>query len=274
MPETDRLFREAYQRPLDPDVVDQLIRRTEGWAALLMLVRTSLEDKAAPEARALVAQLSAARGDLYDFLAEEVLASLSPTLTHFLTRVSVLVSVDPETGALVVDRPAPEVAGLIGEAEALGLLSRPDREAPHRFHPLVRDFLAAHLASEIGAAAVRDLHLRVAQALEPTDWFGSAWHYRAAGQPDDAARVIDAALPNILALGTVELSERIPRRLGWAIGARPRCAGLYGRDSNCRATTQSAQGSSPREAASAAGGPDRGGGAPELGEDAEPLGLR
>ena len=150
VPETDRLFREAYQRPLDPDVVDQLIRRTEGWAALLMLVRTSLEDKAAPEARALVAQLSAARGDLYDFLAEEVLASLSPTLTHFLTRVSVLVSVDPETGALVVDRPAPEVAGLIGEAEALGLLSRPDREAPHRFHPLVRDFLAAHLASEIG----------------------------------------------------------------------------------------------------------------------------
>ena len=207
VPETDRLFREAYQRPLDPDVVDQLIRRTEGWAALLMLVRTSLEDKAAPEARALVAQLSAARGDLYDFLAEEVLVSLSPTLTHFLTRVSVLVSVDPETGSLVVDRPAPEVAGLIGEAEALGLLSRPDREAPHRFHPLVRDFLAAHLASEIGAAAVRELHLRVAQALEPTDWFGSAWHYRAAGQPEDAARVIDAALPNILAMGTVELSS-------------------------------------------------------------------
>ena len=28
VPETDRLFREAYQRPLDPDVVDQLIKRT------------------------------------------------------------------------------------------------------------------------------------------------------------------------------------------------------------------------------------------------------
>jgi DNA-binding SARP family transcriptional activator len=223
VPETDRLFREAYQRPLDPDVVDQLIKRTEGWAALLMLVRTSLEDKAAPEARALVAQLSAARGDLYDFLAEEVLASLSPALTHFLTRVSVLVSVDPETGALVVDRPASEVAGLIGEAEALGLLSRPDREAPHRFHPLVRDFLAAHLASEIGSAAVRDLHLRVAQALERTDWFGAAWHYRAADQPEDAARVIDAALPTILALGTVELSSEF---LDGSAGDRNRAAAL------------------------------------------------
>jgi ATP/maltotriose-dependent transcriptional regulator MalT/DNA-binding SARP family transcriptional activator len=207
VPETDRLFREAYRRPLDPDVVDQLIGRTEGWAALLMLVRTSLEDKAAPEARALVAQLSAARGDLYDFLAEEVLASLSPALTHFITRVSVLVSVDAETGSLVVDRPVAEVAGLIAEAEALGLLSRPDREAPHRFHPLVRDFLAAHLVAEVGEEAIRDLHLRVAHALEPTDWFGSAWHYRAGGQPEDAARVIDAALPNILAMGTVELTN-------------------------------------------------------------------
>ena len=237
-----------------------------------MLVRTSLEDKAAPEARALVAQLSAARGDLYDFLAEEVLASLSPTLTHFLTRVSVLVSVDPETGALVVDRPAPEVAGLIGEAEALGLLSRPDREAPHRFHPLVRDFLAAHLASEIGTAAVRDLHLRVAQALEPTDWFGSAWHYRAAGQPDDAARVIDAALPSILALGTVELSSEF---LDGSAGDRDRAAALVlrsrlelSRDNPERARELAEKAAAARRWLS------QGSGASELGEDAQSLGLR
>jgi DNA-binding SARP family transcriptional activator len=255
VPETDRLFREAYQRPLDPDVVEQLIRRTEGWAALLMLVRTSLEDKAAPEARALVAQLSAARGDLYDFLAEEVLASLSPALTHFLTRVSVLVAVDPETGALVVGRPASDVAGLIAEAEALGLLSRPDREAPHRFHPLVRDFLAAHLAAEIGGAAVRELHLRVARALEPTDWFGAAWHYRAADQPDDAARVIDAALPNILALGTIELAAEF---LDGTAGDRSRPAALVlrsrlelSRDNPVRARELA------EEAAEAAGGADR-----------------
>src|SRR5215218_1017913 len=223
VPETDRLFREAYHRPLEPDVVDELSRRTEGWAALLMLVRTSLEDKAAPEARALVAQLTATRDDLYDFLAEEVLSTLSPTLTHFLTRVSVLTSVDAETAAVVVERPASEVAELIVEAEALGLLSRPDRGAPHRFHPLVRDFLAAHLAVEIGAPAVCELHLRVAQALEPTDWFGSAWHYRAAGRPEDAARVIDAALPNILALGTVELANEF---LDGSAGDSDRAAAL------------------------------------------------
>ena len=193
MPETDRLFREAYQRPLDPDVVDQLIKRTEGWAALLMLVRTSLEDKAAPEARALVAQLSAARGDLYDFLAEEVLASLSPALTHFLTRVSVLVSVDAETGALVVDRPR-----RCGRADRRGRRRWASSAAPtarRRTGSIRSSATSSQPTSPRRSAthAVRELHLRVAQALEPTDWFGSAWHYRAAGQPDDAARVIDAA---------------------------------------------------------------------------------
>ena len=152
VPETDRLFREAYHRPLEPDIVAELIKRTEGWAALLTLVRTSLEDKDAPEARALVAQLSATRGDLYDFLAEEVLETLSPSQQRFLTRVSVLVSVDAETGSLVDGRPPPSWRRLIAEAETLGLLTRPDRESPHRFHPLVRDFLVARLREEVGDA--------------------------------------------------------------------------------------------------------------------------
>ena len=38
VPETDRLFRDAYHLPIEPDVVDELVERTEGWAALLRLV--------------------------------------------------------------------------------------------------------------------------------------------------------------------------------------------------------------------------------------------
>jgi LuxR family maltose regulon positive regulatory protein len=34
VPETDRLFRDAYRIPLEPDVVTALVARTEGWAAL------------------------------------------------------------------------------------------------------------------------------------------------------------------------------------------------------------------------------------------------
>src|SRR5829696_3556382 len=208
VPETDRLFREAYHRPLEPDVVADLFKRTDGWAALLTLVRTSLEDKNAPEARALVAQLSATRGDLYDFLAEEVMARLQAPMKRFLTRVSVLVSVDAETGALVSDGLPAQAAALISDAEAIGLLSRPDRGAAHRFHPLVRDFLLARLTEEIGDQAVRELHVRAAHALRRTDWFRAAWHYRAAGSTDSAAEVIDAAVPQILAAGAYEVAAQ------------------------------------------------------------------
>ena len=72
--ETSRLFRDAYHHPLDEDLVSDLHDRTDGWAALLTLVRTSLEEQDDP--RTLVEHLDASRGDLHDFLAEEVLATL------------------------------------------------------------------------------------------------------------------------------------------------------------------------------------------------------
>src|SRR4029079_4488017 len=123
-----RLFRDAYRRPLDEDLVSDLHERTEGWAALLTLVRTGLEDRATADPRALIDTLQASRGDLYEFLAEEVMGSLPPELQHFLTRVSVLMAVDVPSAMLVDDRPEAAIQASIRESERLGLLTRPDRE--------------------------------------------------------------------------------------------------------------------------------------------------
>ena len=204
VPEADRLFRDAYHMPIEPDVVDELVQRTEGWAALLSLVNVSLGEQLVPDARGLVSQLSATTGDLYDFLAEEVVASLAPELHTFLSSVSVLTSVDVASAQLVVDADASEVALAIGEAETLGLLSQPDRESPHRFHPLVRAFLQSQLAARIGDVEILNIHERVGQALEGDDWATSAWHYRAAGDEELAARVVDGAIDAIFASGQFE----------------------------------------------------------------------
>ncbi len=202
--ETERLFRDAYHRPLPGDVLADLFARTEGWAALLTLVRTSLDEQGGPDPRTLVAHLSASGGDLYEFLAEEVLAGLPTELQHFLTRAAVLTAVDPETAVLVDERPLDDVVALIRHCESLGLLNRPDRESPHRFHPLVREFLVARLEAEIGLEAVRALHIRVGNGLSGVDWRRAAWHYVQAKEPQAAARVIDNAIDAILAEGTFE----------------------------------------------------------------------
>ena len=43
--ETERLFRDTYKRPLEPDVLADLADRTEGWAASLEMVNAALRDR-------------------------------------------------------------------------------------------------------------------------------------------------------------------------------------------------------------------------------------
>jgi LuxR family maltose regulon positive regulatory protein len=200
--ETSRLFRDAYHHPLDEDLVSDLHDRTDGWAALLTLVRTSLEEQDDP--RALVEHLDASRGDLHDFLAEEVLATLPAELQHFLTRVAVLMAVDVETAMLVDEQSAEAVAASIRESDRLGLLSRPDRESPHRFHPLVRDFLVARLTAEIGEEAVRELHRSLGARLVARDWHAAAWHFMMARDASRCAQVVDSAVDEVIAAGRFE----------------------------------------------------------------------
>ncbi|MEW6225827.1 MAG: BTAD domain-containing putative transcriptional regulator [Chloroflexota bacterium] len=205
VPEADRLFRDAYRQPLEPDIVTSLIDRTEGWPALLSLVHTNIDEGGTRDARGLVQGLSATGGDLYDYMAEEVTATLSAELRAFLTRASLLDWVDVEPAALVDDRGPSEIAALIRQAEELGLLGRPDSTAPHRFHPLVRDFLRGRLLDEVGEAGVREMHLRLAVALERKDWRASAAHYLEAGDIASVERVLDASLEQILASGLLDL---------------------------------------------------------------------
>ncbi len=185
-PEAERLFRDAYHQPLDPDVVTDLITRTEGWAALLSLVRTNLEESKGTDPRQLVHQLAGVRGDLYDYVAEEVISTLPADLRDFLTRASILDEVAPQTASLVDNRSTAEISELIRDSEERGLIARPDSISSHRFHPLVQGFLAARLQAEIGESGVQEAHRSVARALEPTDWRAAATHYRAAGDVDAA----------------------------------------------------------------------------------------
>ena len=52
--ETARLFAETYRRPLEPDVLADVVARTEGWAASLQLVQTALRDRSPADIRRFV----------------------------------------------------------------------------------------------------------------------------------------------------------------------------------------------------------------------------
>lgn len=213
--ETSRLFAETYGRMLEPDVLSDVAAKTEGWAASLQLVQAALRDRSPAQIRHFVRGLSGADQELYDYLAEEVVGDLPEDLQQFLMRTSILQVVTGELAGVVAGIGEDDVASMTGVAERLTLLSRPPRvgKGSRRYHPLVREFLAARLRTAIGPAAVVGLHRRAALAAT-SQWRVAAYHFREAGDYPSVAATIADAIPEIMGGGqhgaAIEEIERVP----------------------------------------------------------------
>ena len=214
--ETARLFAETYGRELEPDVLADVTARTEGWAASLQLVQAALRDRSPGEIRRFVRGLTGADQELYDYLAEEVVGDLPDDLQQFLMRTSILQVVTADLAGVVTGLDSIDVARLSAAAERLTLLTRPSRTSrlAQRYHPLVREFLEGRLRSMLPAAAIAELHRRVADAAAALDWRVAAYHYRQAGDPQAVATTIAAAIPEIMGSGqhqaAIEEIDQVP----------------------------------------------------------------
>lgn len=215
--ETERLFRETYGQPLEPDVLDDLSRRTEGWAASLQLVQAAIRHRAAGEIRTFVRSISGAEGALYDYLAEEVVGDLPDDVQDFLMRTSLLESVDESLAALPTGLSRDEASVRILQLERVGLLGRRgDAARGLRFHPLVRDFLQQRLLRSVGADEVRRTHLIIARGAEG-DWKLAAHHFAEANEPTSVHEALQAATLQIMGGGDYELAASYSKRFPLSI---------------------------------------------------------
>jgi DNA-binding SARP family transcriptional activator/tetratricopeptide (TPR) repeat protein len=207
--ETAQLFTETYGRRLDPDVLQDLAVRTEGWIASLQLVQAALRDRSPAEIRRFVRSLTGADQELYDYLAEEVVGDLPEDLQRFLMESSILQVVTPELAEVVSGHDAADVARLTAAAERLTLLSRLSGgpRTHQRYHPLVREFLEARFRSMDGPEVVAALHRRTAAAAAGSDWRLGAHHYREAGDTEAMLGVVAGAIPTIMGNGQYALAE-------------------------------------------------------------------
>ena len=215
--ETERLFRDTYKRPLEPDVLADLADRTEGWAASLEMVNAAFRDRSPGEIRSFVQNMTGAHGELYDYLAEEVVGDLDDETQHFLMTTSLAPGCRPDrssrSSAASLSTRSQE---LIAATERLGLLSSrgTGRRSARRYHPLVREFLEARLRRTKGDDVARDLHRRSRVYAAATDWRLAAYHFAEAGDLDDLSAVIEAAVPTIMGSGEFALAESYVLRTG------------------------------------------------------------
>ena len=213
--ETERLFSQTYALRLEPSVLAELNRRTEGWAASLQLVHAAIHDRNPSQVRTFIASLSGAEGHLYEYLAEEVVGDLPDDLQQFLMRTSILETVDLTLGPVAAGVSEEEARLFIDQAERYGLLGKRGHRARYvvRAHPLVRDFLLARLRRSDGTERVALLHENVARRAESIDWQVAARHYLASGKGREARRILSESLDPILARGAYTAATDIAASL-------------------------------------------------------------
>jgi len=213
--ETESLFRDTYHNPLERDLLDDLARTTEGWAATLRLVESAVRGRPRDEVRAVIRSLSGRHGDLHDYLAEEVVGRMPRPAQDFVERCCLLAVATPELAAAAGEVTPEAARSFLDSAECAGLLSRRGRtgQAGRLFHPLVRTFLEGRLHDAVGTTEIRRIHARIARAAEPAAWSVAAHHYAAADLADDAVRVLSASVPVILGSGAYKDAEQLASHL-------------------------------------------------------------
>ena len=203
--------------------LETLWRRTEGWAAGLRLAALSLREH--PQPGRFVADLAGDDRAIAGYLVEEVLAAQPPELRSFLLRTC------------VADRLCGDLAdALTGGTDGARVLARLEREhvftsaagptrAWYRYHPLFAELLRAEL--HYGhAAELPGLHRRAASwhadAGQPVP---AVRHALAAGDVDQAARLLTRDWAQLLAEGQAAmLGELVSRLPGERVRASPELA--------------------------------------------------
>jgi LuxR family maltose regulon positive regulatory protein len=217
--EIELLFREQYGHPISPQQARALATETEGWAIALQMVWQSLESGAVPNLDGILGQLPSTLEALFDYLAQDVLARLSPEMQHFLLTTSILRQMDgPACDYLLATQGSSATLRQLCEG---GLFVVSMGEEVYRYHRLFHDFLLAQLDQDASQGPI--LHRQAAdyhhQAGHPEE---TVYHLLEAQDFTQAARLIEEIGPDLVALGRLDsLSAWIARLPEEAVRSRP-----------------------------------------------------
>jgi DNA-binding SARP family transcriptional activator len=203
--EVERLFREHFRMPLDPDDVAALTWHTAGWPVALHLFHRSVRNDLPGEQRQAIRRLDHRYRYAWDYLATQVLAPLPLDVQRFLHRTAVF----EELTEARCDR----LDGVDGSRELLLSLARSTSLARRaddgavRVHRVLRGHLLAAVSDELSVSRYRSWHAEAAAVLESE------------GAADEAlaARCRAHDLPGVTRLLTAAgLGARGPRARAWS----------------------------------------------------------
>jgi LuxR family maltose regulon positive regulatory protein len=202
--ETRALANQCLGLNLTSQEVNLLHSRTEGWAAGLRLLATSLSQLPANRTALLQSDMQGSRR-IFDFLAEEVLDRQEPDLRNFLLETSILTLRRPDvcdglTGRHDSNRVLEDLY-----RRSLYVVAADEAETSFRYHDLFADFLRERLRRE-RPDQWAELHQRAARS--ETSPSNRLRHWLAAANWDAAAAEIEAIGPEYARRGFVHTLQR------------------------------------------------------------------
>ena len=189
---------------LEPELVERLVERTEGWIAGLQLAAISLANR--PDATAMIDAFGGSQRFVLDYLADEVLGRIDDDLRSFLVQTSIADRFDAGLCRALSGREDAEALLTQAERANLFLVALDTERHWYRYHGLFADYLRARLTDD----ERRDIHERAATYLEAQGLGEEAIaHAIAAGSIDRAIRLVERE-----ARPTFEAGE-LATLLGW-----------------------------------------------------------
>jgi LuxR family maltose regulon positive regulatory protein len=238
-PEAAQFLNEVMSLSLDDGAVALLAERTEGWIAGLQMAALSMRER--KDVAGFIQGFSGTNRFILDYLLEEVLASQSPEIQHFLLNTSILQRLSAPLCAAVLadDRPdravqaepgppmnASQPASILDYLERANLFVQQldDERQWYRYHHLFADLLHTQLQKSLGTAGVAQLHRRASKWHARYGSVLEAIHHSSLAADDEVVeRLIEQNYMELLNRGemlwirswTGELSKERVRRRPW-----------------------------------------------------------
>ena len=193
---------------LPADSLNLLSEKTEGWAAALQIIRSSLSGRDAADVNALLSGLGGSQQFLFDYLADEVFKRLPEDVQEFLLCTSILQQMDVSACNAVAS--VQNAQSILEELEKQNLFvaSLDSQKKWYRYHYLFREFLVSRLQrveteSVVGLEGSAGAHYEARGELE-----AAFSHYVNARDFESAARMVSIFASDYVERGRVEVLHR------------------------------------------------------------------
>lgn len=209
--EVEDFFKVASPISLSPDQRRQMCDYTEGWAAGLRLASLVLERSPNALEEALP---TGSHRDIADYFLEEVILDLPEDVYRFLSRTSILDSLNADLCNAVTGRDDGMAMLSFLEEAQLFIVALPGTQRWYKYHHLFQEFLQARLFAEARDKAAQ-LHSRAAEwFIDNGSPMDAVRHAFLARRPDWAAKLIEGyCLYDYLSYGRFETFSRWMQQL-------------------------------------------------------------